>query len=488
MNRERTQERPVGPALALALVLGSCAPLDPSPEPLDDAAWFEAHRAGRTERAATLLAHQDRGVLDESTLAAALGRGSAELARLRAAWQAAERRSNRGVALPEPQLILGPQAAFGPDAGPSSPWGAFGSLVFRIPLGGRIGRQEEQLEGLADLARIRFEVRTRELGLELRVAILQRRMIQRRSVLLQELIESADRAVEVSRLAARAGTSTALDVGLLELDALAARGEVFDLEQETRVVEGTLAGLLGIGTSDLEGLRFGVDALGDGGLPPKEQLIELMLSQHTGLAILRAEYELSERSLRLAVARQWPDLGIGPNFDREGGERRTVLGLQLGLQLPIFGQARRRVRDALDAREVARARYESRARTALLELEQGLRTYEAAVQRQRFYVEDVEPRALAMVADVRRAAQAGAADALRGLEAERILRRLRLESLDAQRATRESRLAVERSVGTALRANTLGVDPEAGSTDGLPPGTDPEVSRPGGAQPPEDER
>lgn len=481
----RTPKRPLVLAMVLAMVLalGSCAPLDPKPEPLDEAAWYTAHRAGRSERFDALTDLRDRGVLDEAALAACLERGSAELAELRAVWRAAERRAHRGLALPEPRLNLGPQAAFGPDAGPSNPWGAFGSIGFSIPWGGRIDRGEELLECSADLARVRLEVRTRELGLDLRLALLRRRAVEHRADLVHGLIESAERAVETSRRAARAGSATALDVGLLELDALSARAEVLDLEQETRVIEGRLATLLGVEPSAIESLDFEFDLRRADELPGKDILVETLLSEHTDLAVLRAEYECSERALRVAVARQWPDIGLQPSFEREGGERRTLLGLQVGLQLPLFGQARRAVRDALDARSVARARFEARAQDALLELDQVMRVHDAARRRERFYRDEIEPRALAMLADVQRAAEAGSADALRWLEAQRTLRRIRLEALAAERAALEAWVAVERAVGTSLRGG-----PAPLVRDAVPDAEGPWIQQPGGERSPEDER
>ena len=57
---------------------------------------------------------------------------------------------------------------------------------------------------------------------------------------------------------------------------------------------------------------------------------------HPELARLRARYEAAEAALRLEISKQFPDLRIGPSAAGDSGDKKTVLGLALGIALPIF--------------------------------------------------------------------------------------------------------------------------------------------------------
>ena len=70
---------------------------------------------------------------------------------------------------------------------------------------------------------------------------------------------------------------------------------------------------------------------------------------------LLAEYEASERALRLEIARQYPDLRLAPGFTYEQGERHFVVGL--ALPLPIFDRNRGPIAEAEARRQEVAARF-----------------------------------------------------------------------------------------------------------------------------------
>ena len=78
----------------------------------------------------------------------------------------------------------------------------------------------------------------------------------------------------------------------------------------------------------------------------------LALVGHPEVQAALAQWEASEADLRTEIRRQYPDLELGPAFDREEGENK--LGLTLGLRLPLWNRNRAAIATAEGNREVAR--------------------------------------------------------------------------------------------------------------------------------------
>lgn len=197
---------------------------------------------------------------------------------------------------------------------------------------------------------------------------------------------------------------------------------------------------------------------------PLEELRSRLVGNHAGLARLRARYEEAESSLRLEVARQYPDLQIGPSIGGEAGERTTILGLSLGIELPIFDRNQQAIAQAEQYREELRSRYEAEANRALAELERAQIAVQLAASRRRALDESVLPQARKSIELARESLSAGSGDALRLLDAERSYREVVIESLDAQLAERQAWVDLELSVGRplVLFPSESAIEPPAG--------------------------
>ena len=49
-----------------------------------------------------------------------------------------------------------------------------------------------------------------------------------------------------------------------------------------------------------------------------------------------AEYQASQSALQLEIARQYPDVQLGPGYEFDQGDNKWMLGL--GVTLPVFNQ------------------------------------------------------------------------------------------------------------------------------------------------------
>ena len=367
-----------------------------------------------------------------------------------AAYQTTLARAKIKTPLPNPGLEVGPQYGFGPDQTSVNPVAAFGSIGFTIPLGKRLRRQDELNRALAEVARIEALVRHREIYLDLREKYTAWHIADRKQKAFGRILKATRDSLDATRKLVDAGQATAVDLALFNLEI--AQNEIESLEagQTKATSQSALARLVGV-QADLFGIipENALPAL-PMELPKKAALKEKLIQNHAQLARLRARYAAEERSLRLEISKQFPDFQFGPSFDNESGEKRTIIGLTLGIELPFFDRNQQGIAEAEKQRKAARVQYEAAANRALADLDQAWTQLEFARKKTAVLKETVEKKADTNVKLIRRSVAAGAGNILRLLDAERSHRRVQLKLLEAALEERAAWVALEHAIGYPL--------------------------------------
>jgi cobalt-zinc-cadmium efflux system outer membrane protein len=441
-DSERRAKRATGRwGLGLVLALAACR--SHPPEALDPAA-IVGEVARRRER-------PDEGA-PGATLEYARVRGwaLAQAPRLRAAVAAYETElALAGVPTPwpNPSLDGGVDFASGPDVVANDVAPVVG-LALRIPLGGRLGAADDRTLARAVSARWRALEAWAGVDAELRLRWHAAVAAQQARELAAELASGARAALAAGERLVAAGELGALDLGLLEV--AAARAEADELAAGARYEAelAALAQLAGVATAALAGTLEPLPA--PPVAPPELAAARArMIAAHPGLARLRAEYDAAERRLALELAEQVPDLTFGGSYGDEAGDRKSVLGLRLGLELPLFDRNQQGIEQALAARREARVRYEAAANEALAELERASAAWQAAARQLALLRERVLPPARAQAERARQGLATGAFGVLRLLEALRALGEIRRDELAAEAAVAAAAVAHERAIGLA---------------------------------------
>ncbi len=203
-----------------------------------------------------------------------------------------------------------------------------------------------------------------------------------------------------------------------------------------------------------------------------ESLKEMLILHHPELARLRARYAASERALRLEIAKQYPDLSIGGSGRGEVGDRKVILGLPLGIELPLFDRNEQGIAEAEGRREEIRTRYTAAASRALAALEHAHRVAQLSGRTRRILQQTILAKARNSIQLARRALAAGSGDVLRLLDSERTFRQVQIEALEAELADYRAWSALERATGWPL----MKFPHEPGGHEGTEKGTE-EVSR-----------
>lgn len=461
-----------GPRSAWLLVaLAGCRAYEP--RPLDAAALVDAADRGRSAA--------DSGATSEVTFADAaawLRERGPEVVEAVAAYRTALARARVPTPLPNPGIEIGPEFGFGDDVLEREVM-PFGSLSIAIPLGGRLAAADLLNQASAEVARVEAAARHREAYLELRRR--WARLVAAHDVLATraDLERAAEAGVRSVRVLIEAGRATALDAALVELELARARAEGLTARAAAVEAEEAVAAAAGVAAA-----RFGRPRASDRpALPPSApdlgSLKRELAGSHPALGRLRARYGQAECALRLEIERQVPDLRLGPATAGETGERKTTLGLALGIDVPLFDRNEQGIAEAEARREEVRADFEAAAARTLGRLEAAHRAYAFAAERQVLLSGTMLPQARRNLDLARESASAGAGDVLKLLESERAYRQIAIETIESDRAALEAWADLEAAVGRPLlrfpseAEGTLAPPPEEVLDPGTGAGTGP---------------
>jgi outer membrane protein, heavy metal efflux system len=335
----------VAPVFVALVALAGCMRYTPVPlEPSNHAAAYRARSLRDTSLIAWVARWAGRPDGDRWTdrqLAVAALALRSELARARAEWRATVIGERIAGARPAPGAAAGVERAVAGSEG-ASPWVVSLGATLAVELGGKRGARVQQARAESALAEAelrggawRIAVDTRAAALALASADAARDDAVREADILGEIATLERARYEEAALTAAELARTASDVQL-------ARGEVAAAEAEAIDARAALAAATALPWKALDSLRVDLVpgtactsllAVGD------DSLAALSLTRRPEIGRALAHYAVAEAGLRLSIARQYPDLELGPGFIWDQGVHRWTLAFALPNLLGLRNRA-----------------------------------------------------------------------------------------------------------------------------------------------------
>ncbi len=150
-----------------------------------------------------------------------------------------------------------------------------------------------------------------------------------------------------------------------------------DAAQRRDVTFARVASAVGLPVAALEGASFDLEELE--ALPPDPADADARRQALVNRADIRAalaDYAAADAALRLEIARQYPDLRLGPGYQRDQTDNKWSLGLTL--ELPVFSRNRGPIAEAEARREELAAAFGALQAGVLSQIEQALAGYRVA--------------------------------------------------------------------------------------------------------------
>ena len=364
---------------AAVLLLSACVSAPPAP--LDPAASAErlAARSLDDPRVTEALARAGLPAgawsLDALTVAAwTLRPEIAAAAADVAAAAAAERTAGE---LPNPTVSLDPAYLYDNVGGALSPWTFAASLGFTLETGGKRGIRRAQSRAESETRQWQYAEAAWQVRQDIRKA-LAARLVARESLAVAEremqLRESYSAWVEN---AFRFGAVAQADRLTAVTGRAQAQGALRTARGDLAAADADLAAAVGVTPARFPFAAvkpLPTDILPDPGAAEAlrtEAVVNRLSVRHA-----LADYAVSESALRMAVAKQYPDIGFGPGYVYDKGDRGVTL--TLGFTLPLFHGAQAAIDEALAARTKAATQFETAQSLALAEIETASARYTAA--------------------------------------------------------------------------------------------------------------
>lgn len=275
----------------------------------------------------------------------------------RAQWQVALGGNKTAAGRPNPTVSAVPGYNFSASRG-MTPW--LPSLTFDIPIetDGKRGYRRAHSQHLSESARLSITATAWQVRANLRTSLIdliaaqgREALLQHQSALQDQILRSLEQRLQAGVVARAELTPVRIARAKLQLDLADARR----LGSEARV---RVAEAMGIPAKALDGIMLAYDL--SARTPPATNLLSaeargVALRSRADILGALAEYAATQSSLQLEIAKQYPDIHLGPGYQYDQGDHK--LSLSATLELPLFNQNQGPIAEAQARRAESAARF-----------------------------------------------------------------------------------------------------------------------------------
>jgi outer membrane protein, heavy metal efflux system len=306
---------------------------------------------------------------------------SADLAVARAELDTADAAVVTAGARPNPALAVSP--TYDTTAEPGiSPWTLGFTLDIPIETAGKRGYRMTRARQLANAARLQVAGAAWQVRSRVRISLVQLHSAERAAEILARQLETQRKAVQLLQTRLNVGEASGTDVQLVRLAADQSALQLRETQKEAAQARVGLAATLSVPEAALQGLDLSFAAIDS--LPSPERVApsrrEALLNRTDVLRAL-AEYEASESALQLEIARQYPDIHLGPGFSHgyTASELENAVTFGVSLTLPLLNRNQGPIAEAQAHRQETAASFDAVQAGAVAQVEQAVGAYRDSV-------------------------------------------------------------------------------------------------------------
>jgi len=270
---------------------------------------------------------------------------------------------------PNPMFIFGPQFASN-QVNPITPWFFAQAVSIPIETAGKRSRRTEAAKAAAEAASWRVSTRAWAARSRVRAAMLELHSARENMRLLEAEQKLHDEAIKKLTAQMEAGDVSPFELTQARLMLNRTRLAFQDAQRIAATAEARLAAAVGVPLSAMRTVTLDFSAFQR--LSEPSDAKRRALTQRADLMALLAEYAAAESTLRLEIARQYPDVNLMPGHDFNQGQNRWQFGINL--QLPI-NRNRGPIAQAEARRVTAEARFLAQQSVIQGELDIALAAY-----------------------------------------------------------------------------------------------------------------
>ncbi|MBI3418307.1 MAG: TolC family protein [Verrucomicrobia bacterium] len=293
----------------------------------------------------------------------------------RSQWQVALGGNKTAAARPNPTVSVVPGYNISATGG-LTPW--FPAVNFDLPIqtAGKRGYRKTHAQQLSEAARLNIAATAWHVRGNLRASLLDLTSAQQRERLLQSQAAIEEKVVRSLEQQFQAGAVSSSELTLVRIALDKLQLDLADARQVSADARVRVADALGISVKALDGVALEYDLAA-----PSHNASELMLTEVRNQALQNrtdilgalAEYAASQSALQLEIAKQYPDIHLGPGYQYDQGDHK--FSLSLGAELPLLNQNQGPIAEAEARRTEAAARFNALQAKVITEIDRASASY-----------------------------------------------------------------------------------------------------------------
>ncbi len=322
--------------------------------------YLSAQRAGGT------------WTVDKLALAATYFQGDVAVARA----QAAEAAAGITTAGQRPNPVLSFSPGYNSSSSGISPWIISPSFDVPIETAGKRGQRLAQARAEAEAAQLRVAAASWLARTKVREAMLKLHAGNETAALLEAEIALHQDALTKLDAQVKAGEAPAFELTQARLSLNRAQLALHDAGKQSATSLAQLATEIGVPAAAVGGVKLDFSAFNSLPSVPDAAARRIALMHRSDLLAALADYHAAEAALRLEVAKQYPDVHLGPGYEFDQGDNKWHLGFSM--ELPILNQNQGPIQQADAKRKTAAAKFEANQAAVFGDIQVALAAYHAA--------------------------------------------------------------------------------------------------------------
>lgn len=262
-----------------------------------------------------------------------------------------------------------------------SPWTLGFTLAVPIETAGKRGYRIVQAQYLANAATLEVASTTWQIRSRVRKSVLDVYAATLNHELLAKQQAAQNQTVELLEERLSVGQSSLMEVQLVRVAAAQTALQLRDAQKQNAQAHVRLAAALGLPVSAVANIALSyamferLDFIGEA-----DALRRGALLNRTDILGSLAEYNASQSALQLEIAKQYPDIHLGPGYSWDQGVNKYSLGVSL--MLPVFNQNQGPIAEAEAHRRQAAAAFLALQAGVISEVDAAFAGYRDALLKQ----------------------------------------------------------------------------------------------------------
>jgi cobalt-zinc-cadmium efflux system outer membrane protein len=246
--------------------------------------------------------------------------------------------------------------------------------------GGKRGYQRSQAAYLSEAATWSLAATAQQVRTRVRAAMLALYGVRERQSLLLRQESLQDETVGLLETQLGLGAVSAFEVTQARIALQQTRFALLDSEQQQATILGQLADAIGLSPRALDEVEFSFDEFRQlpQGVPDEPERRQALINRADIRSAL-ASYAASQSALQLEIARQYPDIHLGPAYELDQGDTKWFLGVSL--ELPVLSRNKGPIAEAEARRAESAAQFDALQSRASNQIEQAIAGYRVALRR-----------------------------------------------------------------------------------------------------------